>query len=74
MYLASLYCQLSLLSRYISTVFVLLQFVVLSYSFLWSLREGAIKEQVVIVEKLQAAERQERHDAQNNEKKVVIGN
>jgi hypothetical protein len=67
MYLASLYCQLSLLSRYISTVFVLLQFVVLSYSFLWSLREGAIKEQVVIVEKLQAAERQERHDAQNND-------
>ena len=38
----------------------------LGYSFLWSLREGAITEQVVIVEKLQAAERQERHNAQND--------
>ena len=43
---------------YISTVFVLLQFVVLIYSFLWSLREGAKKEQVVLVEKKQAASRQ----------------
>ena len=39
----------------------------LGYSFLWSLREGAIKEQVVIVEKQQAVERQERLGAQDND-------
>ena len=39
----------------------------LSYSFLWSLREGAITEQVVIVEKQQAAERQARLGAQDND-------
>jgi surface protein len=69
----------SLAFMYISTASMFLQFVVLGGSFLWSLREGAQEEQVIIIEKKEAAERQEQarlgggvQDSGKAEAKVVM--